>query len=234
MLFAQKTSRNTWGLLLTWVFVITSSNISFAYEVDFHHELTELTIQNSKLSTYLNENLMFGLSEQFLGPGFWVTPIFITRTVQDWITYGSWREDNPIGWRAVHHFENPVAPAYGYERYLTDLSCPDGISTEPSALDRAENADDNWEGYSWEDAKEYYYLALTSQNKAARDKYFAMTFRAVGQVLHLLQDMGTPAHVRNDSHVLPGFYGTETEIRGKDSVLTTEHASGFKKERKGQ
>jgi hypothetical protein len=36
-----------------------------------------------------------------------------------------------------------------------------------------------------------------------RDAAFADTFRAVGQVMHLIADSGVPAHVRNDIHIFP-------------------------------
>ncbi len=217
-----QTSKCTYLMLFLLCILIGLSSNVLAYKDTFHSRLTELAVQNAKISSYVSENLGFELSERFL-----------EKTAEDWITYGSLREDQPFGLKAVHHFENPVSPAYGYERYLTDA--PFWFDTEPSALDRAEY--DHDEGYSWEDAKEYYYLALTSQDKADRDKYFAMTFRAVGQVLHLLQDMGTPAHVRNDSHVLPGFYGTDAyehfitdvppEIPGEVPIPPPPYFSGF-------
>jgi hypothetical protein len=53
----------------------------------------------------------------------------------------------------------------------------------------------------WDNARYYYYKALTSTTNLpppGRDAYFAYTFQALGQVLHLLQDMAVPAHTRND------------------------------------
>lgn len=60
--------------------------------------------------------------------------------------------------------------------------------------------------YSWFDARDYYWKALTSINKDDREKYFAETFRAIGQVMHLVQDMSVPAHVRNDAHPIGDSY----------------------------
>jgi hypothetical protein len=53
-----------------------------------------------------------------------------------------------------------------------------------------------WMG--WSDARDYYYWALTSTSNKERESYFAKTFQALGQVLHLNQDVSVPAHVRND------------------------------------
>ncbi|MGD9853036.1 MAG: hypothetical protein AB7T38_17445 [Nitrospirales bacterium] len=54
--------------------------------------------------------------------------------------------------------------------------------------------------WSWNDAREYYFKALTSETKAERDENWGKTFRALGQVMHLLQDSANPSHVRNDLH----------------------------------
>ncbi len=46
--------------------------------------------------------------------------------------------------------------------------------------------------WSWNDARDYYFKALTSQTKAERDEYWGKTFRALGQVMHLIQDWPIP------------------------------------------
>ena len=56
--------------------------------------------------------------------------------------------------------------------------------------------------YSWNDVREYYYRALTSPDKRTREINFAETFRGLGQLMHLVQDMSVPDHVRNSSHIL--------------------------------
>jgi hypothetical protein len=50
----------------------------------------------------------------------------------------------------------------------------------------------------WDNARNYFYSALTEIDPLKRDDNYVKTFRSVGQVLHLLQDMAVPAHVRND------------------------------------
>ncbi len=56
----------------------------------------------------------------------------------------------------------------------------------------------------WDNARSYFYEALTSTDHAVKEAKFVKSFRAVGMVMHLLQDMAVPAHVRNDmsSHLL--------------------------------
>lgn len=57
---------------------------------------------------------------------------------------------------------------------------------------------DTQNAYSWKAARSYYRGALTAASAVDRQRYYAETFRALGQVLHMLQDMGVPSHVRSD------------------------------------
>jgi hypothetical protein len=61
--------------------------------------------------------------------------------------------------------------------------------------------------YSWQFAKEYYYQALLTGS----EEYYIKTFRALGQVMHLVSDAAVPAHVRNDPHPFVRPYETWVE-----------------------
>jgi hypothetical protein len=61
--------------------------------------------------------------------------------------------------------------------------------------------------WDWDQAREYFYIYLTGKDyegavvattQDQREEYFAKCFQALGQVLHLIQDMAVPAHVRDD------------------------------------
>ena len=54
--------------------------------------------------------------------------------------------------------------------------------------------------YSLVKANQYFYDALTKQNKSDREQGFGDLFLSIGHVLHLLEDMGQPQHVRDDMH----------------------------------
>jgi hypothetical protein len=54
---------------------------------------------------------------------------------------------------------------------------------------------------SWQDARLEYLLALTGAYDAMRQEALIKTFKALGGVMHLIQDLSSPAHVRNDSHL---------------------------------
>lgn len=52
--------------------------------------------------------------------------------------------------------------------------------------------------FAWPDTRQYFYNALTARTKEEREHYFALTFFSLGHNLHILEDMGVPAHTRND------------------------------------
>lgn len=57
----------------------------------------------------------------------------------------------------------------------------------------------NW---SWQDSRRYFRTALIGATSDEREQAFADTFRALGQVMHLVVDASVPEHVRNDEHPL--------------------------------
>ncbi len=74
-------------------------------------------------------------------------------------------------------------------------------------------------GWDWEFARLSYLAYLTGRNAEnqwfvipnthVRNKFLAYTFQALGQVMHLLQDTASPAHVRNDFSQGHLIYRTE-------------------------
>jgi hypothetical protein len=62
--------------------------------------------------------------------------------------------------------------------------------------------------YTWQDARNAFYYALTGRNldeqnpvtDVRREAAWARTFQALGHVMHHLQDMASPQHVRGDYH----------------------------------
>jgi hypothetical protein len=55
--------------------------------------------------------------------------------------------------------------------------------------------------WSWQNARGYAWLGLTATNQSDRIAGLTNMFRAVGQVMHLLEDTTQPQHVRNEQHV---------------------------------
>jgi len=82
--------------------------------------------------------------------------------------------------------------------------------------------------FSVADAREAMFRALTGYDHAFnqvgsdvghRREYWATTFRALGDVLHLNQDMGQPQHTRNDPHSGKGPIVAQNIVSGHKSAF---------------
>ena len=145
---------------------------------------------------------------------------FNQKNMLQWFQEGSIEEDIPVC-RAANHFHNPLlawdqsystdvwpqdqicqadgwTPRYSNIFWATGYLSPDDVLTNKPVKPR------NRQDMGWDHARNYFYNALTATNTTTRETMFAKTFQAVGQTLHLLQDMAVPAHVRNDflSHLI--------------------------------
>jgi hypothetical protein len=215
---------------LCFLFIITAAlipgNVSAFNNEVTHPDLTDRAIRSSKLSDYLKDTLNFPK-----GAG----TIIEDLTLEEWIERGSTLEDEPQC-RASNHFHNPLEP--WTESYMSDqpwfinLWCsggeypPGNIKsdvhwatgyTEPAPDGTKVDTGNQWD---WDHAREYYYIYLTGKDfqgnpvattEDQRQEYFAKCFRSLGQVLHLLQDMAVPAHVRNDFKSHLDFVGITRE-----------------------
>ena len=79
------------------------------------------------------------------------------------------------------------------------------------------------ESYSWHDVRSYYYQALTAADKTTRENNFAKTFRGLGQVMHLVQDMSVPAHTRDGQHI----FGEGYETWGKEFLNEVNQVKAY-------
>ena len=130
-------------------------------------------------------------------------------------------KDDPFGvivHRVTNHFYDPVsrkaANLGGVE--LGDTALTWGIGATGSSilsgsLEEDTSRDNHFTIY---DAREAMYRAVTGFDKnrvkvatreADRKAYWATTFRALGDVVHLIQDMAQPQHTRNDLHAGVGM-----------------------------
>lgn len=124
---------------------------------------------------------------------------FIAALIQD----GSRAED--AGTRSLNHFYDVVN-----DRPLTVLVSLGARSPDWALEDVSDIAE---QSSSYKDAKEAYYQAHVFNhpavnaevNAAAREGAWTNTFAALGHVLHHMQDMGQPQHVRNDAHCDAGL-----------------------------
>ncbi|MCP4608470.1 MAG: hypothetical protein GY845_07135, partial [Planctomycetes bacterium] len=85
--------------------------------------------------------------------------------------------------------------------------------------------------YSWKDVREYFYEALTSGNKVDRDENYAQTFRGLGQLMHMVQDMSVPEHTRDDGHYIGtlGYTHYEQWVKKHPQMISTSTPGYFDK-----
>ncbi|MFZ3090790.1 MAG: hypothetical protein WA240_09245 [Nitrospirota bacterium] len=184
------------GFLFLTIIVLFYSTNSLAWSVKWTHpDISEKAAEYSFLGPsngdYL-KNLGFykNIKETF-------TLNSNTKTVQKWIGEGGIEEDAGNIFTAYYynHFHNPLALSWNQAGLNTIYPFING----KSSLLWAQDASNPW---SWQKAREYYHLALTSQINTEREANFAKTFKGVGHIMHLIQDSAQPAHVRNDPHPL--------------------------------
>jgi len=170
-------------------------------------------------------------------------PQLNTRSILEWVKEGSKLEDAKLYQaRSRHHFHAPIAnpgvtppnPNAGLDN-KTDHNDWWGVPTMGSDFDLTGESALHWaiEGTSdkepttnyntWEYARQYFYKALTEGAQDIREHYLGLTFVTVGHLLHLIEDMGVPAHTRNDflfAHYQPPLgFGNPLESWVEEKVI---------------
>jgi hypothetical protein len=127
-------------------------------------------------------------------------------TLKEWLMAGSIDEDAPDA-RCLAHFYNPLSATHE----LTDPYTVSGRNSydwasagtafdphTPGTPSPGQNEE------CWSTARTYYWDAVTSSLRADRDRNLVHVFYALGKIIHLLQDLSQPEHVRNDAHMING------------------------------
>ena len=186
-----------------------------------HPKLTEAARIKSTLDSYLLSNTGFskGANEELNG---------IDRKgnerrlkIREWLQEGSTDEDALNICRASNHFHDPIRSGdwltsqmsdslwvdalCGTTKRYSDITWATGYRSKTDYIGPRTGQYLGWTGLydapqemGWDSARVYFYSALTLSDPAAKEAQFVRTFKSLGQVLHLLQDMAVPAHVRND------------------------------------
>ncbi|MBW1911368.1 MAG: hypothetical protein JRJ11_17805 [Deltaproteobacteria bacterium] len=177
--------------------------------VPTHKDLTGYAAENSVLHKDKGDYLKnFGFEAGLEEPLTWGDG---TKWVKKWLQEGSALEDAgnifqiiSFNGRFMNHFHNPLKDWESNELAgLDDLVLSFHCTGESSLLWAQDGGNQlNFPGgdWSWQQTRDYYYLALTSNTEAERQENFAKTFRGLGHQLHIIQDAAVPAHVRNDAH----------------------------------
>jgi hypothetical protein len=171
---------------------------TIALTVETHRAINE---KNANKGSFLHQYLInqLGLKD---GVETEINKKWIIKYIAD----GGEYEDKPSEcipyWRSRNHFHNPINNS-GFSG-IWDTGLLSGISAIAWAMQPVSSQSCGY--YSWNDARDYYYNALTSTSKATRETNFADTFRAIGQSMHMVQDMSVPEHTRNNGHYFFSYY----------------------------
>ncbi|HUQ94485.1 MAG TPA: hypothetical protein VM120_22575, partial [Bryobacteraceae bacterium] len=167
----------------------------FGYEVVTHSEISRHAVDGSVLSASLkvkdlgldpyspaDDRQQFPSSEEG------------DKSIRGLIEYGARFEDTRGDTQALRHFFNPLngspldLPIIGTWR---STASPDWALADDPSQDQP---------FSYRMLQQYFYDALTKPYKVDRDLSWGRTFQTLGHVIHHLQDMAQPQHVRNDMH----------------------------------
>jgi len=187
------------------IMIIFFSKELFAFDnVRTHPEITKKAIENSyNLSSYLKKSL--NLPEESL------PLVSFEKIIMEWLMEGSYLEDEP-NCRASNHFHNPIQSwDVSGVKDLPTIFCalddeypPRNINSAvhwaTGYVDSAPDGDkvDTGNQYDWDHAREYFYTYLIATDNDVKENYLANSILALGYVMHMLQDMAVPAHVRDD------------------------------------
>ncbi len=197
-------SRRIICIVLASIILITYGIECWGYNGEEHAAIDDWILDNSvgfDMDDYVRNSLgidsgMRGKSIRSVNILNWLT-IINYNSPQELIAQGGKDEDSPF-WRCRYHFHDPLQ-LWGQAGYHYS-----GISADSSIIWAQKNKGEQsfWNGgnYSWYDARDYFYKALTGTDADQRNSDLYSTFLAVGHLMHLIQDSSCPEHVRNDSH----------------------------------
>src|SRR2546425_2061894 len=179
-------------LALSGCLIVPFAPTAAAFETSTHAAINQGAARASTLDGVLKDELGFlsGL----------ITPLIDRRTPIDWIGLGGLAEDHYLGseilgslTRSVNHFHQP----------LRSWNNAGFLRTSEASVRWAQNPTQSPGGRaSWLDARAAFHRALTTANLGERQQAFADAFRILGQVMHLVADMASVPHTRDDSHLL--------------------------------
>jgi hypothetical protein len=172
-----------------------------SFEPETHREISTTAVDRSTIDLVLKTQ--YGIEE---GTRFAVSG----EDLRTWVGIGGNREDVPP-FRSLNHFHNPLKP----------WTQAGGVLGRSSI--HWQQADDQGAGgtWSWSVARRRFFDFLTRPSRSERGAALADTARALGQVMHMVQDAASPAHTRGDPHLIhDGLEERIEEIRAsRDASL---------------
>lgn len=182
-----------------FVTLVTSLTSAWGYEIETHEALSSASVNASILKSDDSRRKDIGLDKD-IGD---VTQTFpdstgTFRSVLDLVKFGASLEDNVQIFslnpevRVTKHFFNPLTGSG-----LRHLGSEETASPDWALEDRS---DDSRQAFSYKDARRAFLDGLIKVGEDDRKKGLGRTFQNLGHVVHHIQDMAQPQHVRNDIH----------------------------------
>lgn len=134
------------------------------------------------------------------------------KNTSQWIIHGGYSADEPEVQASVRHFYNPTKPEG--ERYLQDhldfikdwtVPLTNEFNVSIDHLEWSLHHEEH--EYNWDNGKALMENAIYYPNQDEKSSNLASAFRALGETLHMIADLGCPAHVRDDAHPVFGIGG---------------------------
>ena len=174
---------------------------AWSYTPITHAEIGAIAVDRSRVDSVLKSEYRVGLGSAAVVAG---------QSIRDWIATGAAWEDVPAT-RSLNHFHSPLKPWAGAGGILGQ-----------SSIYWQQNPQQGLGGtWSWPVARQRLFEFLTLSAPAAREQALADTARALGQTMHMIQDAASPAHTREDPHLIrDGYEARIEELRGsRDAAL---------------
>ena len=204
-------------LVIVGVVLYFGRSVGICYEMGTHFDISLVGVGISELNapatmqklglTPLSTLQKFATSAGVDSPGFRDARGVDCRhahevSIQHLVACGAMFEDAP-DLRSLSHFFDPAHLGAGLTvlgLVLPHWPSPEWALKEQIVVPHFEQM------FSFANARKYFYDALTVRSFTARQNAWGATFQSLGQVIHHLQDMAQPQHVRNDAHSdrLPG------------------------------
>jgi hypothetical protein len=197
-------------LTLTALLESLSSPV-WAFQDNTHRAITEAAVRSkySRIEESLAKELGVGkgLEQVAASQG------GDSRTLLDWLKFGSVEEDTNLLLRYLNHFYDPYRHIGLWDHYVT--TGDPALHWAWNNQGRVANGD-----FSWAKAKESYLKYIEGKTSEERASACALLFRSLGQVAHLLEDMASPPHTRNDAHLSSRFETYCNQTFTTEAVVT--------------
>ena len=181
--------------LLLRLLLLVASLISAPQAVAYKQSTHVAMSRNAVIASDINKDpavmSQLGLPPYATDPSFFASGLFPPpATILELFAKGANDEDDNT--RSLHHFFNPLTNASMYTPPWSDS--PDWTVSAPD--------DPNSVKFSFQQAREYLWQATANplNSYAYRQKQFGLMFESLGHVIHHLEDMAQPQHVRDDLH----------------------------------